>query len=91
MEGILRIGIPTGKGANGVRKEALEVAKRMLKEMTSEPITQKWCKYYPLYGDIDAWVGHKWGMVISAKVPNLEYSMSIMESFEYDIVESVRY
>ena len=86
--GIVRIGIPTGLGRNGVRKEALEIARRMLQEMSSKPVTHKWCKYYiPDPEDYKTFFGNcRWGMVISAHVENVEYAKAIMLSFEYDDV-----
>ena len=91
-EGLLRIGIPTGFGPNGVRKEAVKIARALLTGMNSENITEHWGKYYiprneqlnPLWS---AYPGHqdsKWGVVISAEVSNLEYAKSIMLSFDYD-------
>ena len=94
--GILRIGIPTGYGTNGVRKEALLIAKQMLSEMTSEPIHQQWRKYYIAEPDLDHYTYYsdtRWGMVLTAKVDNLEYCKAIMLDFEYDnvlILESER-
>jgi len=86
--GIVRIGIPTGLGRNGVRKEALEIARRMLQEMSSKPVTHKWCKYYiPNDGLYSTYFGTtRWGMVVSAHVENVEYAKAIMLSFEYDEV-----
>lgn len=87
--GILRIGIPTGYGTNGVRKEALAIAKQMLSAMTPEPIHQEWCKYYIAQPDPDYYTYYKdikWGMVLTAKVDNLEYCKSIMLDFDYDNV-----
>jgi hypothetical protein len=86
--GIVRIGIPTGLGRNGVRKEALEIAKRMLQEMSSKPVTHKWCKYYiPAADENSSFYGtSRWGMVVSAHVENVEYAKAIMLSFEYDEV-----
>jgi hypothetical protein len=84
--GIVRIGIPTGLGRNGVRKEALEIAKRMLQEMSSKPVTHKWCKYYIPKEGYEYFSNGRWGMVVSAHVENVEYAKAIMLSFEYDEV-----
>jgi hypothetical protein len=96
----IRIGIPTGLGTNGVRKEALVMVKAMLKEKTSQPITQQWCKY-----EIDTTVDNedivhfkfrqggwqhnsffKWGMVVTAYVTDFEHIKAIMLDFGYDEV-----
>ena len=87
--GILRIGIPTGFGTNGIRKEALMIAKQMLSEMTSEPIHQEWCKYHIPEPDPNRYTYFtraRWGMVLTAKVDNLDYCKAIMLDFEYDYV-----
>lgn len=85
--GLLRIGIPTSMGTNGVRKEAIEIARNMLKEMCTEPIFQKWCKYGVLEKNKDntIYYYYRWGMVLTTKVKNLEYATAIMESFDFDI------
>lgn len=87
--GILRIGIPTGFGTNGVRKEALAIAKQMLSTMTPEPIHQQWCKYYTAEPDPDYYTYYKdtrWGMVLTVKVDNLRRCKAIMLDFDYDNV-----
>lgn len=86
--GELRIGIPTGLGTNGVRKEAVEIAKRMLQEMSSKPVTCKWCKYHKAVLDpYRNWHGDiRWGNVLTAYVDDVEYAKSIMLSFDYDEV-----
>lgn len=88
--GILRIGIPTGYGTNGIRKEALVIAKQMLAEMTSEPIHKQWCKYHIPEPDPDHYIYYntraRWGMVLTAKVDNLRRCKAIMLDFEYDDV-----
>lgn len=92
--GILRIGIPTGVGTKGVRKEDLIIAKNMLSEMTSEYITQKWGQYYVVeYDNLVKYLDlimSKWGMVLEVKVPNLTYAKAIMKSFEYDIIDIIK-
>jgi len=87
--GILRIGIPTGYGTNGIRKEALAIAKQMLSTMTPEPIHQQWCKYYTAEPDPDHYTYYKdtrWGMVLTVKVDNLRRCKAIMLDFDYDNV-----
>lgn len=86
--GIIRIGIPTGLGRNGVRKEAFKIAVKLLQEMSSKPVTNKWCKYYiPDPEGYKTYFGNiRWGMVLSAHVDNVEYAKAIMLSFEYDEV-----
>lgn len=90
-EGLLRIGIPTGFGTNGVRKEALKIARVMLAQMSSGNIEEHWTKYYIPRGNTDEYFTNryyhdKWGVVLSVEVPDLEYALSIMKSFEYDEV-----
>ena len=82
-KGLLRIGVPTGFGPNGVRKEAVKIAKVMLAEMGSGKIEQHWGKYYH---STSKFYDGKWGVVLSVEVPDLEYTLSIMKSFEYDEV-----
>ena len=88
--GLLRIGVPTGFGTNGVRKEAVKIAKAMLTEMGTKYIHQRWCKYYVLDTDLaidkDYFTRLSWGTVLIAEVPDLEYAQEIMQSFEYHIV-----
>ena len=86
--GIVRIGIPTGLGSNGVRKEAFKIAIKMLEEMSSKSVTHKWCKYFiPEREGYTTYFGNvRWGMVLSAHVENVEYAKAIMLSFEYDEV-----
>ena len=89
--GLLRIGIPTGKGTSGVLKEAVKMAKVMLKEMSSESIQQQWCKYYVQF--IDGYTSPsfngRWGTVLSVNVDNLEYATAIMLSFDYELVKQI--
>lgn len=90
-EGLLRIGIPTGFGTNGVRKEALKIARVMLAQMGAGNIEEQWTKYYTHKDPIREWKAYysyndKWGVVLSVEVPDLEYALSIMKSFEYDEV-----
>jgi hypothetical protein len=90
--GVLRIGIPTGRGTNGVRKEAVEIAKAMLTQMGAKYIHQRWCKYYilePEFSETLYFTRLSWGTVLTAEVPDLEYAQGIMQSFEYDIVDKV--
>ena len=90
----LRIGIRTGLGTNGVRKEALAMVKAMLQEKTSQPITQRWCKYEASNLEYDpddrtTWgyqYNHKWGMVVTAYVIDFDHIKAIMLDFGYDEV-----
>lgn len=91
-EGVLRIGIPTGRGTNGVRKEAVAIAKAMLAQMGTKYIHQRWCKYYvlhPEFSEDDYFTKISWGTVLTAEVPDLEYAQGIMQSFEYDVVDKI--
>lgn len=86
-EGLLRIGVPTGFGTNGVRKEAVKIAKVMLAEMGSGKVEEHWGKYYTSRvpeEDYPGFLYHKWGVVLSAEVSDVEYAKSIMLSFNYD-------
>jgi hypothetical protein len=88
--GVLRIGIPTGLGPNGVRKEAVKIAKAMFTEMGAKYINKRYTKYYvPEAYNLDSGLFHtvKWGVVLSAEVPDVEYARSIMLSFDYDNVD----
>jgi len=91
--GVLRIGIPTGRGTNGVRKEAVAIAKAMLTQMGTKYIHQRWCKYYisnpDEYSETRYFTRLSWGTVLTAEVPDLEYAQEIMQSFEYDIVDKL--
>jgi hypothetical protein len=87
--GLLRIGIPTGFGPNGVRKEAVKIAKVMLAEMGSGNIEEQWGKYYTPRFPGRAYPSSlydKWGVVLSTEVADVEYARSIMLSFDYDTV-----
>jgi hypothetical protein len=89
-EGLLRIGVPTGFGTNGVRKEAVKIAKVMLAEMGSGKVEEHWGKYYTPKVPEQHYPGHfyhKWGVVLSTEVPDVEYARSIMLSFDYDTVD----
>ncbi len=88
--GLLRIGVPTGFGTNGVRKEAVKIAKVMLAEMGSGKVEEHWGKYYtPKVPEEDypGYLYHKWGVVLSAEVPDVEYAKLIMLSFDYHDVD----
>lgn len=82
--GILRIGIPTGFGTNGVRKEAVKIAKAMLTEMGSGKIDEKWGKYFVPSSSVNFPFDFRWGVMLTTEVSNLEYAKSIMLSFDYD-------
>jgi hypothetical protein len=89
-EGLLRIGIPTGLGPKGVRKEAVDIAKAMLTQMGAKYINKRYTKYYvPENPNLDN--GHfdtvRWGVVLSTEVPDVEYARSIMLSFDYDNIQ----
>jgi len=89
-EGLLRIGVPTGFGTNGVRKEAVKIAKVMLAEMGSGKVEEHWGKYYTPKVPEQHYPGHfyhKWGVVLSTEVLDVEYAKLIMLSFDYDDVD----